>query len=110
MVGMSAETFWGGLEGNAEFEQKLRDVMGPEMGLTSGAKAVQDALNSFKVKNVAVLTPYQPVGDEQVYRFFSESGFNVIKTPIKKPKYTIFLAVSLPYLLFDKSVIKKAIG
>ena len=63
MMGMSAETFWGGLEGNAEFEQKLRDVMGPEMGLTSGAKAVQDALNSFKVKNVAVLTPYQPVGD-----------------------------------------------
>jgi maleate isomerase len=79
MMGMSAETFWGGLEGNAEFEQKLRDVMGPEMGLTSGAKAVQDALNSFKVKNVAVLTPYQPVGDEQVFRFFSESGFNVIK-------------------------------
>jgi maleate isomerase len=78
MMGMSAETFWGGLEGNAEFEDRIRDVMGPDMGLTSGAKAVQDALNAFEVKNVSVVTPYQPVGDEQVYRFFSESGFNVI--------------------------------
>jgi len=53
--------------------------MGPDIGLTSGAKAVQDALNSFNVKNVAVITPYQPVGDEQVYKFFSETGFNVTK-------------------------------
>ena len=79
MMGMSAETFWGGLEGNAEFEDRLHEIMGPDLGLTSGAKAVQDALNSFKVKNVAVITPYQPVGDEQVHRFFSETGFNVIK-------------------------------
>ena len=79
MMGMSAETFWGGLEGNAEFEDRLYEIMGPDIGLTSGAKAVQDALNSFNVKNVAVITPYQPVGDEQVYRFFSETGFNVIK-------------------------------
>ena len=79
MMGMSAETFWGGLEGNAEFEDRIRDVMGPDMGLTSGAKAVQDALNAFNVKTVSVLTPYQPVGDEQVYRFFTESGFEVKK-------------------------------
>mgnify|MGYP006444241985 FL=1 len=78
MMGMSAETFWGGLEGNAEFESRLRDVMGPDMGLTSGANAVQDALNSFGVKNISVVSPYQEVGDVQVLRFFEESGFNVI--------------------------------
>ena len=35
---------------------------------------------------------------------------SVINTPKKKPRYTIFFATAFPYLLFDKSVIKKAIG
>ena len=32
MMGMSAETFWGGLEGNAEFTDRLREYIGPDMG------------------------------------------------------------------------------
>ena len=79
MMGMSAETFWGGLEGNKEFEDRLRDQIGPEMGLTSGAAALRSALDSFGAKKVAALTPYQPVGDEQVTRFLEESGYEVTK-------------------------------
>jgi maleate isomerase len=79
MMGMSAETFWGGLEGNAEFTDRLRDVIGPDMGLTTGANAIDAALKKFNVKNITVLTPYQPIGDEQVHRFFTETGFNVLK-------------------------------
>lgn len=77
MMGMSAETFWGGLEGNVEFEARLRDDIGPEMGLTSGAAALKAALDAFGAKRVAALTPYQPVGDEQVRRFLEESGYSV---------------------------------
>src|SRR5437588_6437279 len=33
MMGISAETFWGGLDGNADFEARLRETIGPEMGL-----------------------------------------------------------------------------
>ncbi|MEY3552006.1 MAG: hypothetical protein RL735_354 [Pseudomonadota bacterium] len=79
MMGMSAETFWGGLEGNVEFEARLRDYIGPNMGLTSGAAALKDAIDSFGAKNIAALTPYQSVGDEQVHRFLEESGYNVTK-------------------------------
>jgi maleate isomerase len=79
MMGMSAETFWGGLKGNAEFEQRLRDFIGPEIGLTSGAAALKAALDAFGVKRVAALTPYQPVGDSQVRRFLEESGYVVTK-------------------------------
>ncbi|MGH7034463.1 MAG: maleate cis-trans isomerase family protein [Stellaceae bacterium] len=79
MMGMSAETFWGGLEGNAEFEQRLREYVGPEMGLTSGAAALRAALDKFGAKRVAALTPYQPVGDAQVRRFLEESGYAVTK-------------------------------
>ncbi len=79
MMGMSAETFWGGLEGNAEFEQRLREQIGQDMGLTSGAAALRAALDKFGAKKVAALTPYQPVGDEQVHRFLAESGYDVHK-------------------------------
>jgi maleate isomerase len=79
MMGMSAETFWGGLEGNVEFEKRLREMIGPQMGLTSGAAALKAALDAFGARTVAALTPYQPVGDEQVHRFLDESGYNVTR-------------------------------
>jgi maleate isomerase len=79
MMGMSAETFWGGLEGSAEFTARLRDVIGPDIGLTTGAIALDLALKTFGAKRVAALTPYQPVGDEQVRRFLEESGYEVTK-------------------------------
>lgn len=77
MMGMSAETFWGGLTGNEEFETKLRNMIGPEMGLTTGAAAVDAALKAMGVKNISVLTPYQQVADDEVLRFFTESGYTV---------------------------------
>jgi maleate isomerase len=77
MMGMSAETFWGGLDGNKEFEARLREMIGPNLGLTSGAAALKAALDAFGVKRVAALTPYQPVGDAQVRRFLEESGYTV---------------------------------
>jgi maleate isomerase len=77
MMGMSAETFWGGLAGNAEFESRLREYIGPAMGLTSGAAALKQALDAFGAKSVAAITPYQPIGDIQVRRFLEESGYTV---------------------------------
>ncbi len=66
MMGLLAETFWGGLEGNAEFVAYLREVMRPDMGLTTGVNAEQAALSKFEVKNISVVSPYQPIDDEQV--------------------------------------------
>ena len=77
MMGMSAETFWGGLSGNDEFSARLREHMPDEMSLTTGADAIRSALKQFDVKNISVVSPYQPIGDEQVLKFFTESGFNV---------------------------------
>ncbi len=78
MMGMSAETFWGGIEGNEAFIGRIYDQIG-DLGLTTGANAVTDALDAFGgVKRLSVLTPYQPIGDENVYRFFTESGYQVV--------------------------------
>ncbi len=77
MMGMSAETFWGGLEGNAEFTAGLREVCGDKIGITTGANALDASLKAFGARRVAALTPYQPVGDEQVRRFLEETGYEV---------------------------------
>lgn len=76
MLGMSAETFWGGLEGNIAFEKSIRDQIG-DLTLTTGAGAVEDALKAFGAKTISVITPYPPVGDHNVRRFFNDIGFEV---------------------------------
>lgn len=78
MMGMSAETFWGGVAGNAEFLDRIQQQIGA-LKLTTGANAMADALNKFNVKRIAVMTPYQPIGDVQVREFFGESGFEVVR-------------------------------
>ena len=50
-----------------------------DMGLTTGANALDSALKAFGAKRVAALTPYQSVGDEQVHRFLEETGYEVSK-------------------------------
>lgn len=76
MLGMSAETFWGGMAGNIEFEKAITDQIGT-LGLTTGAGATRDALHAFGVKSIAVITPYPPIGDDNVRQFFGEIGFEV---------------------------------
>ncbi|MDB5642694.1 MAG: Asp/Glu racemase [Hyphomicrobiales bacterium] len=101
MMGMSAETFWGGLEGNVEFEARLRDVIGPEIGLTSGAAALTAALDAFGAKKVAALTPYQSVGDVQVRRFLEESGYEVSKVVGLKCDSATSIAHTPPHEVID---------
>ncbi len=77
MMGMSAETFWGGIDGNEEFIRRIQDQIG-SLGLTTGANAMIDALAAFGgIRKISVLTPYQPIGDENVRQFFTESGFEI---------------------------------
>ena len=76
LMGMSAETFWGGKEGNEAFSARVREIAG-DIGITSGAAACNAALELLGVSRIACLTPYQPAADEQVYGYFTECGFDV---------------------------------
>ncbi|MEU0481215.1 arylmalonate decarboxylase [Streptosporangium sp. NPDC006013] len=76
VMGMSAETFWGGVEGNRQFVKQIHDLTGLEVA--TGAEACERALNLYGARKLGVVTPYQPVGDENVVRFFSEIGFDVV--------------------------------
>jgi maleate isomerase len=75
VMGMSAETFWDGLEGNRAFTARIKELSGLEVA--TGAEACERALTLYEAKKIGVVTPYQPVGDEQVARFFGDLGFEV---------------------------------
>ncbi|GAA1533389.1 igiC [Dactylosporangium maewongense] len=75
VMGMSAETFWGGVEGNAAFEDRLRARTG--LPVTTGASSCRAALRELGCHRIAVFSPYQPIADREVGRFFTEAGFDV---------------------------------
>ncbi|MEU5882453.1 arylmalonate decarboxylase [Spirillospora sp. NPDC047279] len=77
VMGMSAETFWGGVEGNRAFVKQIHDLTGLEVA--TGAEACERALNLVGARRIGVITPYQPVGDANVRTFFGELGFEVVK-------------------------------
>ena len=77
VMGMSSETFWGGLAGSIELKAKLEERAG--MAVTMGSDASQAALRQYgDIRRIAVMTPYMPVGDEEVRKFFTETGFEVL--------------------------------
>ncbi|GIH80834.1 decarboxylase [Planobispora longispora] len=75
VMGMSAETFWGGVEGNRRFVEQIHDITG--LRTATGAEACERALTLYGARRIGVVTPYQPVGDANVVRFFGEIGFEV---------------------------------
>jgi maleate isomerase len=77
-MGMSAETFWDGLEGSKLLQQRLEQRSGKRVAM--GSDASQAALKAYGgVKRIAVITPYMPIADENVRRFFTETGFEVTR-------------------------------
>src|SRR6478735_4638472 len=84
VMGMSAETFWGGVEGSLAFKKQITELTG--LDVATGADACERALNAFGAKKIGVVTPYQPVGDANVKIFFEELGFDVVTIKgLKRP-------------------------
>ncbi|MFN6956716.1 MAG: arylmalonate decarboxylase, partial [Acetobacteraceae bacterium] len=78
VMGMSAETFWDGLQGSLELEKRIEARAGVKIAM--GSDACRAALAAYgNVKRIAVITPYMPVGDRQVVRFFTDCGFEVVR-------------------------------
>lgn len=99
MLGMSAETFWGGLDGNVAFESGIQEQIG-NLSLTTGAGAARDALQNFGARKISVITPYPPIGDDNVVRFFNDIGFEVkaIKG-LARPSATAIAETSIPMVM-----------
>ena len=92
VLGMSAETFWDGLEGSKKLQRELDKVA--KMGVCMGSDACQAALRAYgkDIKRLGIITPYMPVGDKQVHRFFTECGFEVVNLLGLKCKSPVLIA------------------
>lgn len=60
--------------------------------MATGAEACERVLKLFNVKKIGVVTPYQPVGDKNVKRFFNDIGFEV--TALKSLRCPTAIAIA----------------
>jgi maleate isomerase len=78
ILGMSSETFWDGVEGSMRLRERVEAHSGVKVAM--GSDASQAALKQLgDVRRIGVVTPYMPMADEQVRRFFTDSGFEIVK-------------------------------
>ena len=93
VIGMSAITFYGGVSGAREFERKIEEHS--DLPISIGSHATKAALDAYgDIENIAFLTPYFPAANEQVRKYFEESGFTIVKDEcLKCPKWTAIAQV-----------------
>jgi maleate isomerase len=78
VMGMSAVTFYGGAAGAGAFQAKVERESG--VGVSIGSHSCTAALKAYGgVKRIAFLSPYYPVANKEVARYFTESGFAVVR-------------------------------
>jgi maleate isomerase len=78
VMGMSSETFWDGLDGSERLRERVEAQAG--VTVTMGLDASRQALRRYgEIKRIGVVTPYMPVADQQVRRFFTDCGFEVVR-------------------------------
>ena len=57
IMGMSSETFWGGLEGNRHFITQIK-ALSHGLGVATRAEACERALQVCGVRRLGMVTPY----------------------------------------------------
>jgi maleate isomerase len=78
VLGISSEAFWDGVDGSRKLDDDMLRLTGG-VPVTMASTAVVDALKRYGARRVSIVTPYMPVGDEQVRRYFTEAGLRVVK-------------------------------
>ena len=77
IMGMSALMFWDGRDASERRMRELSDYAG--VPVSAGSFACEAALNLTGAKRIAVISPYMPISDVNVTRFFQDCGFEVVK-------------------------------
>jgi maleate isomerase len=78
VMGMSAVTFIDGLKGADAFTRQVEDTSGVKISIGSHATAA--ALRRYGgVRRIAILSPYWPVMNTEVARYFTDAGFEIVR-------------------------------
>lgn len=78
VMGMSAITFYDGIEGADAFQRKVEDEAGIKISI--GSHSTSAALKAYgNVKKISFVSPYYPIANAEVKRYFEECGFEVVR-------------------------------
>lgn len=78
IMGISALSFFGGAKGADAFAKRITDET--RLGLTIGSHATAAAIAALGgIERIAVLTPYWPVMNAEVKRYFGDVGLTVVR-------------------------------
>jgi maleate isomerase len=78
IMGISALSFFGGAKGAAGFAKTISDETG--LGVTIGSSATTAAIEALRgISRIALLTPYWPVMNAEVKRYFGDVGLSVVR-------------------------------
>lgn len=82
IMGMSAETFWDGAEGAERLHARMVERTGG-IPVMMGSTAVDAAIKAYSsvgtpIRKIGIITPYMPVGDNNVRKFFEDQGYEVV--------------------------------
>jgi maleate isomerase len=78
VLGMSAVTFFDGIEGANKFQASIEEASG--LKLSCGSHACAAALRAYGgVKRIAFFSPYFPAANHEVRRYFQDCGFEVVR-------------------------------
>jgi maleate isomerase len=99
VLGISAETFWDGLAASRKLKKELEAHT--KLKVSMGAEACEHAFKVYGAKKIGVITPYWPVGDKNVRRFFEEAGFEVKRIVGLKCESPVLIAHATERQLVD---------
>jgi maleate isomerase len=103
VMGMSAVTFVGGAAGADAFQTKVERESG--IGISIGSHSCTAALKAYGgVKRIAFLSPYYPVANAEVRRYFTDSGFQVVRDIYLECKSWTAIAEVTPDVLRGKLI------
>jgi Maleate cis-trans isomerase len=77
VMGMSALMFWDGRDASEKRMHALSEHCGVKV--SAGSFACEEALNLTGAKRIGVISPYFPISDKNVTRFFQDCGFEVVE-------------------------------
>lgn len=78
IVGVSPESYWEGPDSHGRVLDSMREAAGGRP-VTTSPDAINAALSAYGARRIAVITPYLPVGDDSVSRFFKDSGYDLLR-------------------------------
>lgn len=105
IMGMSAETFWDGAEGAERLHRKMVERTGG-VPVIMGSTAVDAAIKTYGgIRKIGIITPYMPVGDNNVRKFFEDQGYEVVHLVGLKSPSPMLIAHESKQRLRDAAIV-----